>query len=140
LNSIRTRIDELEAFNLEVENPTLVHSKLLENVQNSYDGVLMPLLLPLSHTAIQAADLARIEREALEHRDTIRAQLDQATTESKGILDEVKQALAAIKDTADEAGVASEGKPLWQREERVRGARFEMVLGNGLDGRGYLGK
>lgn len=108
LNAIRTRIKEVEEFSLDQANPSQARANLLQTIENSYDGVLEPLLLPLSYTATQAADLARIESEALQHRDALSNELAKAKQQIDKSLADAKQTLAAIKETAGEAGVAEE--------------------------------
>ena len=100
-------ITEVKAFNLNQNTPGDVCRNIIRNVANAYDGVVHPMLLPLAFTATQATDYARIEREAKGYHATMKAEAEELAQFMEGVRKDTERALAAVKEQAAEAGVAT---------------------------------
>ena len=100
-------IAQVKAFNLNQNTPGDVCRSIVADVAIAYDGVVNPMLLPLAFTATQATDYARIEREAKGYHATMKAEADELAQFMKDVRSEAEQALAAVKEQAAEAGVAT---------------------------------
>ena len=100
-------ITQVKEFTLDQNNPGNVCRSIIREVARAYDGVVNPMLLPLAFTATQATDYAKIEREAKGYHATMKAEADELAQFMKDVRNEAEQALAAVKEQAAEAGVAT---------------------------------
>lgn len=99
-------IDRVRDFSLVQANPGEVCKQLIEQVSSAYDGVVHPLLVPLSFTATQATDYSRIEREAKGVYATIKEEHEKITAYLKQVESQAANALDAVQKQAAEAGVS----------------------------------
>lgn len=100
-------IQQVRDFDLNQNTPGDVCRNIVKEVENAYDDVMDPLLLPLAFTATQATDYAKIEREAKGCHATMKAEAEQLSTFIAEARSEAESALAAVKEQAAEAGVST---------------------------------
>src|SRR5690606_32274188 len=100
-------IKQVKEFTLNQNTPGDVCRNIIQSVSNAYDDVMNPLLLPLSFTATQATDYAKIEREAKGYHATMKAEAEKLTEFISNARREAEAALAAVKEQAAEAGVST---------------------------------
>lgn len=126
-------VQKIRSFDINTNNPADACRAINNEVANAYDGIAKPLLLPLSFTATQQTNYAQIEREA----KGFNAELRQQHSEMLAFIDQVKasadQALAAVREQAAEAGVASNAQIFVQEaNKRAQSAviwlRWTVVL------------
>lgn len=100
-------IMQVKDFTLNQNTPGDVCKRIIIAVDNAYDEVMNPLLLPLAFTATQATDYAKIEREAKGYHATMKAEAESLSEFIAGARKEADSALAAVKEQAAEAGVST---------------------------------
>ena len=100
-------IQQVREFELNQDTPGDVCGSIISTVENAYDEVMNPLLLPLAFTATQATDYAKIEREAKGYHTTMKAEAEKLGTFIAEARSEADKALAAVKEQAAEAGVST---------------------------------
>lgn len=100
-------IKQVQDFTLNQNTPGDVCKSIVTKVSSAYDDVMNPLLLPLAFTATQATDYARIEREAKGYHTTMKSEAEKLSRFIANARDEAERALAAVKEQAAEAGVAT---------------------------------
>lgn len=100
-------IQQVRAFALTQENPSQACTNIINSIEQAYDGVMDPFLLPLAFTATQATDYARIEREA----KGLHAEMQKQAGELEKFMAETRKdasaAMEAVREQAAEAGVAT---------------------------------
>ncbi|MFO0905849.1 MAG: hypothetical protein U0939_22770 [Pirellulales bacterium] len=104
LNNLITQVLQ---FDLNTNTPADACNTIINNIKQSYDAVMTPLVIPLAFTATQATDYPKLEREAKGCLTTMKdesAKLQSHLTEARAQSD---AALAAVKAQAAEAGVAT---------------------------------
>ena len=100
-------IQQVRDFNLNQNTPGDVCRNIVNAVENAYDDVTNPLLLPLSFTATQATDYAKIEREAKGYHATMKTEAEKLSKFIVEVRSEAEAALMAVKEQAAEAGVST---------------------------------
>jgi hypothetical protein len=100
-------IKNVREFDLNQNTPGDVCKAIITQIDNSYDGIMEPFLLPLAFTATQSTDYAKIEREAKGYHATMKAERDSLSEYLGSVRTEAEKALSAVKAQAAEAGVAS---------------------------------
>jgi hypothetical protein len=104
LNGLITKVKD---FALNQNTPADVCKAIIQEVKNAYDIIMEPLTVPLSFTATQATDYAKIEREAKGYHATMREEADKFKVMLESYKVDAEKALQAVKDQAAEAGVAT---------------------------------
>lgn len=105
--SLRNLINKVDGFDINQNTPADVCKAIIQEVKNGYDTIMEPLTIPLSFTATQATDYAKIEREAKGYHSTMREEADAFKKMLKAYKTDAENALQAVKDQAAEAGVAT---------------------------------
>ncbi len=113
-------ITEVREFNLNVNTPADVCQGIIQKVRNAYDDVINPFITPLSFTATQATDYAKIEREAKGYLSTMTEERDKLLKYVEGVQVEGDKALAAVKEQAAEAGVSTNAQ-IFMRDAEEHG-------------------
>jgi hypothetical protein len=106
LNSLRAHIQQVREFTLTQDSPVTQRNTICENVRNSYDKVVRPLLLPLAFTSTQAADFAKLALEAQELHAKLREEAASFAASLQAMTSDAHLSLAAIKQQAADAGVS----------------------------------
>ena len=105
--TISNFIKQVRDFDLNQNTPGDVCRTIIKAIENAYDAVMDPLLLPLAFTATQATDYAKIEREAKGYHATMKAEVEKLSTFIAEARSEAEHALEAVKEQAAEAGVST---------------------------------
>ncbi|WP_155887501.1 hypothetical protein [Paucidesulfovibrio longus] len=100
-------IAKVKDFDINQNTPANVCKAIVQDVKNSYDDFVEPLVLPLAFTATQATDYSKIEREAKGYRATIEEEYLKFKKLLEQQREEAEAALQAVKEQAAEAGVSS---------------------------------
>lgn len=106
-NQLSELIKRVREFNLNQNTPADVCKTIINDIKNSYDNIMDPLIIPLSFTATQATDYAKIEREAKGYHATMKEEHDKLMAYSQKIKEDANKALAAVQEQAAEAGVST---------------------------------
>lgn len=106
-NTITAHVKEVQEFTLNQNTPGDVCKSITTKIENAYDGIMKPMLLPLAFTATQATDYAKIEREAKGYHATMKAEAEKLAAFIKISHQDAENALAAVKEQAAEAGVST---------------------------------
>lgn len=104
---IEALIEKVEGFTLNQNAPADVCKTIVNEVNAAYDDIVAPLVLPLSFTATQATDYAKIEREAKGYLTTMREEAGAFEQFMLDAREDAKRALSAVREQAAEAGVSS---------------------------------
>lgn len=107
IKTLVTLLNKVGNFTLNQDKPGDVCRAIITEVQNAYDNVTNPFLLPLAFTATQATDYAKIEREAKGYHATMKAEADKLSEFMTTARADAESALAAVKEQAAEAGVST---------------------------------
>jgi hypothetical protein len=107
INALQGFIEQVRTFSLvQTTNPSEASKTLIEQVSSAYDRIVHPLLVPLSFTATQATDYARLEREARGVHATIKEEHEKITSYLAEVKLQAANALDAVQKQAAEAGVS----------------------------------
>ncbi len=107
ITKIAELMQEVRQFTLNQNTPGDVCKNIITKVSNSYDNIMNPFMLPLSFTATQATDYAKIEREAKGYHLTMKTEAEELSKFLKSVRSEAENALSAVKAQAAEAGVSA---------------------------------
>lgn len=106
-NILNGLIKEVQGFDMNQNTPGDICNAIILKVENSYDQIMDPLIVPLAFTATQATDYAKIEREAKGYNITIKAEHDKLIEFIEQSKTNAEKALNAVRDLAAEAGVST---------------------------------
>ena len=104
---VKKHIKAVQEFTLNQNTPLDVCNGLIQEIANSYDHVMNPLLVPLAFTATQATDYARIEREAKGYLTTVKEEMNKLDRFIADAQKKSSDALAVIQRQAAEGGVST---------------------------------
>jgi len=122
-------LNKVRNFTLNQNTPGDVCQTIIKEVQNAYDTVMNPLLLPLAFTATQATDYAKIEREAKGYQTTMKAEAEKLSEFITNTHAEAQSALDAVKEQAAEAGVSSNAQTFMTQAKLHEGMARKWAVG-----------
>lgn len=120
-------VQKIRAFDIGAGNARDTCHAINAEVTNSYDGIVKLLLLPLAFTATQQANYGQIEREAKGFHAELKNQFEATQVFIKAAKDDAEKALAAVREQAAEAGVATNAQ-IFDREARDRAKSADTWL------------
>jgi hypothetical protein len=106
-NLLNSLIKKVTDFNINQNTPGDVCAGIINDIKNSYDAFMTPLVMPLAFTAVQATDYAKIEREAKGCYTTMKEEQDKLLPFLSKVKDDAMKALAAVQEQAAQAGVTT---------------------------------
>ena len=118
--TLSTRIRQVQEFTLNQNTPADVCKNIINEVKNTYDTVMEPLIVPLAFTATQSTDYAKIEREAKGYHTTMKEESEKLTKFIEECRIDAEKALNAVREQAAEAGVSTNAQIFLQNAEEHR--------------------
>ena len=126
--SLTGLIDKVRGFSVESGNPGDVCQSIKNEILGAYDGIVNPLLVPLSFTAVQSTDYASREREAEGHGARLKTEHDKMIVFIEDVKKGAQRALEAVQEQAAQAGVATNAQVFnKEAEDRAASARSWMT-------------
>ena len=122
-------LNKVRNFTLNQNTPGDVCQAIITEVQNAYDTVMNPLLLPLAFTATQATDYAKIEREAKGYQTTMKAEAEKLSEFITTTRAEAQSALDAVKEQAAEAGVSTNAQTFLTQAKQHKDMASKWAVG-----------
>lgn len=120
-------VTQVRAFDINTNTPGDACNNIIQNIKQSYDGVMTPLVIPLAFTATQATDYPKIEREAKGCLATMQAEAAKLKEFMDSSHQQATAALAAVKAQAAEAGVATNAH-IFAKYAELHGASARVWL------------
>ena len=127
-NTINSHIKKVQDFSLNQNTPGDVCKNIVTQIENAYDGIMKPMLLPLAFTATQATDYAKIEREAKGYHATMQTEAKKLAKFIETARSDAENALAAVKEQAAEAGVSSNAQIFVADAEKHAGLAKKWMI------------
>ena len=105
--SLTALIEKVRGFSVESGNPGEACQGIKNEILGAYDGIVHPLLVPLSFTAVQTTDYASREREAEGHGARLKTEHDNMLVFIEDAKKGAQRALEAVQEQAAQAGVST---------------------------------
>ena len=112
-------VAKVRGFDIGAGNARDTCQNINTEVADSYDNIVKKLLIPLAFTATQQANYGEIERQAKGFNVELKAQFEAMQAFITKAKADAEKALAAVREQAAEAGVASNAQ-IFDREAKER--------------------
>jgi len=122
-------LSKVRGFEINQNTPGDICKTIVLEVLDAYDTVMNWFLLPLTFTATQATDYAKIEREAKGYRTTMEAEAEKLSEFITTTRSEAQSALNAVKEQAAEAGVSTNAQTFLTQAKLHKGMAWNWAVG-----------